>query len=246
MKKILAVLVTAALAIPAFGTQISLPGDPIIGGQIVSGSTTFDEGTDGFNIPGNNWPPGEAPELAIDGTSSKYLNFGQQGTGILLSPSGGQSVLDQITAWTANDAVERDPTSYIIWGSNDPAVHASNFNTNGTQDQVDLSSFSVVNGGPLNLPDSGPSQSRNEGGLPIEDARFFTTTVFDNVDAHCTYIVMFPDVKDPTTANSMQIAEIELHGEFTGVACPVVPEPSTSLLLGLTTLLIIPALRRRK
>ena len=66
MKKILAVLVTAALAIPAFGTQISLPGDPIIGGQIVSGSTTFDEGTDGFNIPGNNWPPGEAPELAID------------------------------------------------------------------------------------------------------------------------------------------------------------------------------------
>ena len=246
MKKLLAIVVTAALAIPAFGTQITAPGDPLIGGQILNGSTTFDEGTEGFDSPANNWPGAENPSFAVDGTTSKYLNFGQQGTGILISPAGGESILNQITVYTANDAVERDPTSYVIWGSSDPSVHASNFAGDGMQSMVDLSTFSVVNGGPLNLPETGAGQSRNEGGLPIDDALYFTTTTFENTDAHCTYIVMFPDVKnDPSSANSMQIAELELHGSFTGNICPV-PEPSAAALIAFASLLAVPALRRRK
>ena len=53
---------------------------------------------------------------------------------------------------------------------------------------------------------------------------------------------MFDDVKDAAAANSMQIAEVALHGEFTGHVC--VPEPAGVLLLGFT-LLALPVVRRR-
>ena len=184
---------SAALAIPAFGTQITAPGDPLIGGQFDDASNAFNEGIDGFAGGQNNWPGGEAPEFAVDGSAQKYLNFGINGTGILISPASGECIVAQFTVYTANDAIERDPTSYVILGSNDPSVHASNFNSNTTQDTVDLSSFSLVNGGPLNLPDTGPSMSRNLGGVndPISDATFFTTTTFDNIQTACTYVIIF-------------------------------------------------------
>jgi len=228
----------AMLALPVQAATIFAPGDPIVGGQASDDLSTFEEGGEGFVIPGNNWPGAEGPENAINGVGQKYLNFGQQNTGILVTPSVGQSVLYEIEVWTANDAVERDPSSYQIWGSNDPNVHAS-----VASGSISLESFSLVNEGPLNLPDSGPSASRNPGG-DSDLGRFRTSTTFDNVDAYCTYAVIFDDVKDPASANSMQVSEIQVHGDLTGEVCAV-PEPSTGLLFGLAGLFVA-TLRRRQ
>lgn len=239
-RSIVALSLAAAMAI---STQVQAagifaPGDPIVGGQASADLSTFEEGTEGFVSPGNNWPGNEAPDRAIDGVGQKYLNFGLQNTGIIVTPSGGQSVLDAIQVWTANDAVERDPSSYQIWGSNDPTVHASI-----AGGSIPLGSFSLVNEGPLNLPDSGPSQSRNPGG-DTDLGRFYTITTFDNVDAYCTYAVIFDDVKDPATANSMQLSEIQVHGEFTGATCAV-PEPSAGIM-AVIAVLAIGFVRRRR
>ena len=101
----------------------------------------------------------------------------------------------------------------------------------------------MVNEGPLNLPDSGPSQSRNPGG-ETDLGRFYTITTFDNIDAYCTYAVIFDDVKDPASANSMQISEIQVHGEFTGELCAV-PEPSAGIMAAIAAL-AVGFIRRRR
>lgn len=240
MKKITSLIALAVMAVALpVSASIIAPGDDVIGGQL-DGAGNFVEGVTGTAGETNNWPGGEAPEFAIDGTNQKYLNFGEQNTGIIVTPSGGESVLNKIKVWTANDAVPRDPTAYQIWGSNDPAVHAGF--ASGT---ISLASFTLVNSGPLNLPDTGPSMSRNPGGTDkdIEDAIYYTATTFDNTQAFCTYAIVFDDVKDAGAANSMQLAEVQVHGDFTGVNC--VPEPTSAILFGLS-LLALPVIRRRK
>ena len=235
--KITVAAMIAAIALPAGAATITAAGDPVVGGQASADLSTFEEGTEGTVQPGNNWPGAEGPENAINGVGQKYLNFGIQNTGIIVTPSGGQSILDAIQVWTANDAVERDPTSYQIWGSNDQSVHAA-----AASGSIPLASFTLVNEGPLNLPDSGPSMSRNPGGdTPL--GTYYTATTFDNADAYCTYAIIFDDVKGPN-ANSMQISEVQLHGDFTGVACAV-PEPATGGLAALALGLVALVRRRR-
>jgi hypothetical protein len=45
----------------------------------------------GFVQPGNNWPVGEPPSAAIDGAGQKYLNFGKENTGFVVTPAAGTS-----------------------------------------------------------------------------------------------------------------------------------------------------------
>ncbi len=68
-----------------------------------------------------NSPDGEQAANAIDNDSStKYLNFdGKNNTPSGLTISTGSSIVSGMALTSANDAPERDPASYIIWGSND-------------------------------------------------------------------------------------------------------------------------------
>ncbi len=59
---------------------------------------------------------------AIDGDkASKFLNHAgnTDGTGIQINLNGGTAIPTEIEITTGNDAGERDPSSVIIWGSND-------------------------------------------------------------------------------------------------------------------------------
>ncbi len=68
----------------------------------------------------SNSPGGEDVAKAIDNTSTtKYLNFDKIDAGFTVTPSVGVSVVTALRLTSANDAVERDPTSFALSGSHD-------------------------------------------------------------------------------------------------------------------------------
>lgn len=162
--------------------DITAPGDIV---TIVGGST-----------PGN-----EPVENSIEDTTSKYLNFGTDGNtdagftgpvGLEVTPAVGSTVVTGLRIYTANDAVERDPTDFKLEGSNDGGA-----------------TYTVIASGPLSLP-----AGRNAAALGIDPLTLVNQEVnFANTAGYTTYRLTFTNVKNNTTANSMQIAEIELLGE---------------------------------
>lgn len=67
----------------------------------------------------NNSPSNEGAANAFDGNpNTKYLNFDKQNAGVTVKLNQGR-VVKKFTITTANDAVERDPASYKLYGSND-------------------------------------------------------------------------------------------------------------------------------
>lgn len=67
-----------------------------------------------------NSPGGEDVTKAIDGDSqTKYLNFDKLNAGFTVTPAAGTSVVTGLRLTSANDAPDRDPTSYLLSGSND-------------------------------------------------------------------------------------------------------------------------------
>lgn len=182
---------TSALA----QSDVTQPGDLI---ELVNGVNDGD---------GNSGPPpaGEIVDHAIDNVTQKYLNFLDLGSGFKVTPGVGPTILTGLRFYTANDAVERDPASYLLEGSN-----------NGTD-------FTVISQGALALP-----EGRNPGGQVAIDAltQFNQEVAFANDSAYSSYRVTFPTLKNAGTANSMQIAEVELLGR-------PVPEPASLVLGGL-------------
>ncbi len=166
--------------IPAAGLDITQRGD-IVRGVPNDGVT---DGSENFG-----WPAWEHPALAIDDdTSTKYLHFkGEiESTGFQVTPSTRRTIVVGLTFTTANDAVERDLVTYELYGSN--------VSINGPYTLIasgDIVDFSRT------VP--WPRQTKNE-----------TPIFFDNDVAYHHYQVLFPAVRDPGRANSMQISEVEL------------------------------------
>jgi len=169
--------------------DVTAPGDNIKGVP-----------NDGVNTGGDTfgWPSAETPPLAIDNkTSTKYLHFKgeKEPTGFQVTPSAIQSVVTGLTFTTANDSPERDPIAFELYGSN------------------------VSIDGPYELIAAGPIVDFNQ---PTAAARFTKNTtpiMFDNAVAYDHYQILFPTVRSAATANSMQIAEVELIGTA-GAAAP--------------------------
>jgi len=144
-------------------------------------------------MDGNNfgWPGAETPDLAVDdNTGTKFLHFkGElEPTGIQVTPAAGPSIVTGLTLTTANDAIERDPISFELSGSNEGIDGPYELIASG--DIVDFSD-----------PNAWPRFTMNA--TPIS---------FDNDVAYAHYQVLFPAVRDAASANSMQIAEVELLG----------------------------------
>jgi hypothetical protein len=213
MKSSLLSVLSLGLLIPHAGAAVMTMTNAIGG---VSNGTTFTAGQAGTVQPGNNWPAAEPPGAAIDGSfgasgTTKYLNFFQLNTGVIVTPNASSSALalDTLTFYTANDAVGRDPTSYIVYGST--AVLSTS--TVGTT--YNIGSMVQLGSGALSLTDvrlSGPTSEVN----------------FINETAYASYLIVFPTVKSLVydgTNNSMQIGEIVFDGHT-----PTVPEPGSAVL----------------
>ncbi len=174
----------------AAGLDITAPGDTVQG------------------VPNDNdWPGAETPPLAIDdSTATKYLHFKgfTQSTGFQVTPSASQTIVVGLTFSTANDATERDPVGFELYGSN------------------------VSINGPYTLITSGDIVDFSQTLAWPRFTKTETPILFDNDVAYDHYQVLFTAVRNPGSANSMQIAEVELLG--TGLIS-MSPEPADGVMI---------------
>ncbi len=158
------------------------------------------------DLPDSRYPAVEGPANLVDGTLGKYLNFGKERSGFIITPASGPSIVDSFQITTANDWEERDPASWLLFGTNDPISSADN--GAGTDEN-----WMLIDGGSLSLP-----SDRDTLGSMV---------AVTNSTVYTSYKLMFPSLKDTGATDSMQIAEIQFYG---------VPEPATICLLGLGAL----------
>ena len=162
--------------------------------------------------PTSDYPAGESPAQGIDGDlSTKYLNFGDLDSGIIVTPSGGASIADSITFATGGDAPGRDPAAYALYGTNDTITEEDN-------GVGDADNWTLISEGAFVLPDD-----RNAYG---------PTLTFANNDAYTSYKIVITDLRDPNDP-IMQFSEVQLGGTF------VVPEPASLGLLSLAGLAMV-------
>lgn len=136
----------------------------------------------------SNYPGGESPDLAIDGsTATKYLNFGRENSGLIITPAGGSGIVRSFQISTANDSVERDPVGVVVYGTNLPIVSTDNSAGSGE-------SWTRIAEVDLSLPDS-----RNTAGPVVN---------IPNDDGFSSYKFVFTAMKGPGH-NSMQISELQ-------------------------------------
>jgi len=179
--------------------QLLSPGDFII---------AFDLDPD---TSGSNYPANEDPPKAFDNnTGTKYLNFAMGNSGLIVTPTGGPSVVRSLVLTTANDWAQRDPASFALYGTNDAIVSINN--SLGTAEN-----WTLIAEGPLALPDA-----RFTAGAPV---------TFDNATSYTSYKLLFPTIKDAPATNSMQIAEVALHTEPDGAGTNVLVAGSPVLAI---------------
>jgi hypothetical protein len=144
-------------------------------------------------VADSSYPDGELPLNALDDdTGTKYLNFGKLDTGFIATPDFPTTV-QSVRFSTANDAEARDPASWELFGTNDTITSTDNSLGDGEN-------WSLITSSSLSLPSE----------------RLNNTTIlnFANSTQYSSYRVIFPTVKDAESANSMQIADIQLYSDI--------------------------------
>ncbi len=138
-----------------------------------------------------DWPAAEHPALAIDNSvETKYLHFrgAERSTGFQVTPSAGATVVTGLTFTTANDAAERDPVAFELYGSNT---------------SLD---------GPYTLIASGAIPDFAQASAWPRYTMNTTPITFANSTAYAHYQLLFTGVRNAAAANSTQIAEVEFLG----------------------------------
>jgi len=147
------------------------------------GNTIYGYPTDG------DWPSDETPLKALDNnikTNYRHNKGEKQPTGLVVTPSS-KKVVNRLTFTTADDKPERDPVAFTLYGSND------NIYT-----------------GPWTLIASGKIDDFNQGTAWPRLTKNETPIVFANTVAYKHYRLMVTAVRDAASADSMQVAEVEL------------------------------------
>ena len=181
------------------GQDITAPGDIVVG---VPNDGIEDGGDD------SGWPPNELPPFGFDNQIlTKYLHFkgDVEPSGLRITPAVGPTLVTGLTFTTANDAEPRDPVEYELSGSND---------------SID-GPYTLIAAGPIvDFADSTAWPRRTITETPIK---------FANTVSYEHYQIMFPVVRDPGGANSMQIAEVELLQSVFKASDPVPADGSVHL-----------------
>jgi len=190
------------------GSSILGPGNPILAVHLGSSQSSS--------------PLNEGPTNALDGNVlTKYLNFGKENAGLILEPSiAAQTIVTGFVITTANDASERDPAGWALYGTNDPIT-----SENHSLGMEEL--WVLIDSGTMSLP-----LARFMAGDPVPVA---------NADPYSAYRFIVTSLRNTGAANSVQFSEIQFDGQVVGTG---VPEPAT-WTLALAALLGLGAARRR-
>jgi hypothetical protein len=163
---------------PTADAALLQPGDSILAIDLDPGESSY--------------PFAESPANAIDNNvGSKYLNFGEVNSGFIVTPSFGSSTIKSFVITTANDALQRDPTAYALYGTNDMITSADN--SSATDED-----WTLIDSGALALPDARQVEGPR---VPVSGFGRFTS-----------YLFVVTAVKDEAFANSMQFSEIQFYG----------------------------------
>lgn len=141
------------------------------------------------------YPGAEGPATVLDNSpNTKYLNFGRENSGFIVTPGLGPTVVSSFQVTTANDAPERDPTSWKLWGTNQPIT--SQPNSDGSAEN-----WTLIDEGTLTLPGDrftlGPV-------VPV-----------NNTAQYNSYRLVFPTITS-AAANSMQYSEVQFFSDDPG------------------------------
>ena len=173
-------------------------------------------------------PAAEQAYHAIDrlvGTDpGKYLNSGLNGgvpfqgpVGFIVNPMLGSTVLKGLRFYTANDAEERDPTSYLLEGSNDGGITWNTVATNA-----------------ITLP-SGRNNAASGAINPLTQ-NLTESRFYGNTTPYSSYRLSIETVKNAaggvaTAANSMQFGEVEMLGIPNPVPPTITVQPATNIIV---------------
>ena len=154
-------------------------------------------------------PCAELPANVIDNNpNTKYLNFkgnfnaGETACGFTVVPSAGATVVTGMTFTSANDSPERDPTAFELDGSNNAGA-----------------TWTLIASGPIVDFAGAVAWPRL--------TKTVTAISFANDAAYTEYKVLFTALRNTASANSMQVAEVELLGSVS--VAP--PKPTVKNLL---------------
>ena len=198
MKRLLLALLGVCLATGGSSAwaviNVLTPGDPgiPIDEDIVTLGSVYP------TVPNNEGPSKAFDNLYLPTTpqsSTKYLNFGRFGTGLIVDPFGTQQV-QSFRIHTANDAEPRDPATYELYGSNDPSILSAD-NSPGAAE-----TWQLISSGALALP-----STRRSTGPVVSIA---------NANSYNLYKIIFPTLKVPNSATAMQIGEMEFFESTDG------------------------------
>jgi hypothetical protein len=171
-------------------------------------------GTTGILAPGNptrainfgfesRYGINERPAQVLDQVATtKYLNFGEERSGLIITNAEGPETVFSMRLTTANDAVDRDPASYELWGTNNVVTSQDN------GDGLNAENWTLISSGALALPAARLDSS--------------TLVPINATVAYKSYKLIFPTVKNAAGANSMQIADVQFN---------TIPEPGSLALV---------------
>lgn len=83
--------------------------------------------------PQSRYPLNENPRNALDGNpATKYLNFGKERSGFIVTPSAGRVTVKAFQFTTANDFADRDPAAWQLYGTDAP-IQSTDNSTGGAE-----------------------------------------------------------------------------------------------------------------
>src|SRR2546425_10809667 len=149
--------------------------------------------------------------MAIDGsTGTKYLNFGNTRSGFIVIPSVSTQPVQSFQLTSANDAPERDPFSFSLYGTNSPVLSADN--SNGLAEP-----WTLIGSGPLSPPASGSFMTP------------YTPTDVVNTTSYSAYKLYFPTLRgSPAAVCCMQFSEVQFFSGPGATGSPVLA-PSNNM-----------------
>ena len=167
----------------ASGSSFLVSGSPIL---------AVSESEPNFENSESSSPAFEGVENLLDGsTATKYLNFGKENTGFIVTPSAGSSVVRAFTISTANDFEGRDPVNWELFGTNDAVITVAHQSGLGREE------WTLIATGTLALP-----ADRDTAGSQV---------VFNNNDAFTSYKWICRTIKDTAgeSIDSVQFSEFQ-------------------------------------